>query len=149
MLLYDECRGSVLPYLVAWLLYQGTLLMTVLNFTGLFVNGLVCFVLPLLLVLKAMECSSHQQQYIEANDVCGDIELVDQVTSYQNPEADDTTIITINNNTGEDRNYSVHPLPLLLEPYSKFIVIVMIIIFGSIISLTLIIDAVIRLNDSK
>ena len=140
-------RGSVLPYMVAWILYQGTLLMTVLNFTGLFINGLVCFVLPLLLVLKAMECTN--QQYIEANDICGEIELIDQVTSYQNPGADETTIITANNNISEDRKYSVHPLPLSLEPYRKIIVIVMIVMFGSIIGLTLIIDAVIQFNDTK
>ncbi len=45
--------GSVFPYLLAWMLYQGTYLIALLNWTGLLVNGLVAFVLPLVLTLEA------------------------------------------------------------------------------------------------
>ena len=36
------------------MIYQGTALITVLNWTGLVVNGVVAFVLPLILVLYAL-----------------------------------------------------------------------------------------------
>jgi hypothetical protein len=41
--------GVLLPYILSWTLYQGEALMNMLNWTGLVVNGLVAFVLPLLL----------------------------------------------------------------------------------------------------
>ena len=46
--------GALLPYLLSWLLYQGNALMHLLAWTGLLVNGLVAFVLPLVLSLSAM-----------------------------------------------------------------------------------------------
>lgn len=49
--------GSTLPYLISWMLYQGSLLMTVLNWTGLLVNGMVAFILPLVLALYAFRRS--------------------------------------------------------------------------------------------
>lgn len=45
---------------MAWALYQGSLLMTVLNWTGLVVNGCVSFLLPMILVLKSIEYQYHQ-----------------------------------------------------------------------------------------
>lgn len=46
--------GALLPYLLSWLLYQGNALMHLLAWTGLLVNGLVAFILPLVLSLVAM-----------------------------------------------------------------------------------------------
>lgn len=43
--------GAVFPYLVSWLMYQGTMMLTVLSWTGLVVNGLVAFILPLVLAI--------------------------------------------------------------------------------------------------
>ena len=104
--------------MVAWLLYQGTLLMTVLNFTGLFVNGLVCFVLPLLLVLKAMECSSssHQQLYINID------ELVEPIDDDDHDDA-----------LAEDKEEAVHPLSPSIEPYRRIITLLMLIVFAIIV----------------
>ena len=48
-------RGSVAPYLVCWTLYQGSALAVVLNWTGLIVNGSVAFLLPMMLVLRALD----------------------------------------------------------------------------------------------
>jgi amino acid permease len=45
--------GTLFPYLVSWLMYQGKALITVLNWTGLLVNGLIAFILPLVLALVA------------------------------------------------------------------------------------------------
>jgi len=47
--------GSVAPYLIGWTLYQGTTLMSVVNWTGLVINGFVAFLLPMYLVIKSME----------------------------------------------------------------------------------------------
>lgn len=41
--------GSVFPYMTAWCLYKGTLLMDALNWAGLVVNGLAAFCFPLIL----------------------------------------------------------------------------------------------------
>lgn len=46
--------GSVFPFVTAWLLYQGEFLTLLLNWTGLLVNGLVAFVLPLVLTMEAI-----------------------------------------------------------------------------------------------
>jgi hypothetical protein len=111
--------------MVAWLLYQGTLLMTVLNFTGLFVNGLVCFVLPLLLVLKAMECSSsssissHQQQYISID------ESVKPIDDDDDDDDDDNAL-------AEDKE-AVHPLSPSIEPYRRSIAQLLLVVFAIIV----------------
>lgn len=51
-----------MPYAVSWMLYQGSLLMSVLNWTGLIVNGLVAFLLPMILALKSTELLSHRRR---------------------------------------------------------------------------------------
>jgi len=121
---YTMNRGSVLPYMVAWILYQGTLLMTVLNFTGLFINGLVCFVLPLLLVLKAMECSSSSsnQQYINID------ELVEPIGDDHDDDDDDD-----NDDGLADDKEAVHPLSPSIEPYRKSIALLLLIFFAIIV----------------
>eukprot|EP01042_Synura_sphagnicola_P009524 gene9524-12215_t len=54
--------GSIMPYALSWMLYQGSLLMSVLNWTGLIVNGLVAFLLPMILALKSTELRSHRRR---------------------------------------------------------------------------------------
>lgn len=51
-----------MPYALSWMLYQGSLLMSVLNWTGLIVNGLVAFLLPMVLALKSTELRSHRRR---------------------------------------------------------------------------------------
>lgn len=41
------------------MLYQGTLLMAILNWAGLIINGLVAFMLPMILALKAIELKAR------------------------------------------------------------------------------------------
>lgn len=57
-----HCRGSIMPYALSWMLYQGSLLMSVLNWTGLIVNGFVAFLLPMVLALKSTELRSHRRR---------------------------------------------------------------------------------------
>ena len=97
------CRGSILPYLIAWTLYQGSMITFILNFTGLFVNGFVCFVFPLLLVLRSMEDSNYNY-----------VSIVDSLDDEDETVAEDT----------------VRPLPMSLEPYRRIIVLVLLIIFA-------------------
>lgn len=47
--------GALLPYLISWTLYQGKLLITVLNWAGLLVNGTVAFILPLIFIIRTMD----------------------------------------------------------------------------------------------
>ena len=47
------------PYLLAVTLYQGSVLMSVFNWTGLVVNGLVAFILPMYLVVRSMSKRHH------------------------------------------------------------------------------------------
>jgi hypothetical protein len=49
------------------MLYQGTLLMSVLNWTGLVVNGLVAFLLPMVLALKSTEIKSRRSRSVQVN----------------------------------------------------------------------------------
>jgi amino acid permease len=51
--------GGCMPYLLSWMLYQGTILMSILNWAGLVVNGLVAFLLPMVLALKALELQAR------------------------------------------------------------------------------------------
>ena len=43
--------GAIFPYLVSFLMYQGSFMMAVLSWTGLIVNGAVAFALPLIIGL--------------------------------------------------------------------------------------------------
>jgi len=57
--LTEVCSGGWAPYLLSWMLYQGTLLMAILNWAGLIINGLVAFMLPMILALKAIELKAR------------------------------------------------------------------------------------------
>ena len=54
-----------MPYMIAWMLYQGTLLMSMLNWTGLVINGLVAFILPMILALKSTEQRQKRAKGVE------------------------------------------------------------------------------------
>jgi hypothetical protein len=57
--------GAFFPYLISWTLYQGTLLMSMLNWTGLVVNGCVAFLLPMVLALKTTEIRKKRARSVE------------------------------------------------------------------------------------
>lgn len=50
---WSQFLGSLLPYLISWYFYQGKALLTMVNWTGLLVSGIVAFILPLILALVA------------------------------------------------------------------------------------------------
>jgi hypothetical protein len=43
--------GSISPYCLSWCMYQGTVMLSLVNWAGLIVNGAVAFLLPVLLVV--------------------------------------------------------------------------------------------------
>eukprot|EP01038_Epipyxis_sp_PR26KG_P009537 gene9537-12845_t len=59
--------GAVCPYLLSWMLYQGSILLIVLNWTGLVVNGLVAFILPMFLALKTIELREEKKRKQKTN----------------------------------------------------------------------------------
>jgi amino acid permease len=54
--------GAVFPYLISFVLYQGSALMDILNWTGLVVNGSVAFILPLILALYTMKAQRRKKK---------------------------------------------------------------------------------------
>lgn len=54
--------GAFVPYLISWSLYQGEKITTLLNWAGLVINGLVAFILPLVITYKALESSKHRNK---------------------------------------------------------------------------------------
>lgn len=67
-----------MPYLVSWLLYQGTILMTVLSWTGLIINGMVAFILPMVLAYRCLLGRLEKQKKEEQQQSVG----VSQSLSY-------------------------------------------------------------------
>lgn len=43
--------GSILPYCISWMMYKGSVMLTVVSWAGLIVNGTVAFLLPCVLVI--------------------------------------------------------------------------------------------------
>ena len=153
-------RASVLPYLVAWALYQGSLLMTVLNWTGLVVNGCVSFLLPMILVLKSIDQQQQRGRRREEHGLTGDEEtarddddtapvgaaplaVVEQDESERAAaaaeSAGDDAMVVVEVEEGEGER--VHPLPSSVEPYRRVIVVVIIAVFVMIIGLTMVLDS--------
>ncbi len=65
-----------MPYALSWVLYQGSILIHLLNWTGLVVNGSVAFVLPLILTFKAIEKLSALDDDLKA------VKQIDHESSY-------------------------------------------------------------------
>ena len=134
--------GCILPYLVSMWMYQGTLLMSILNWTGLVVNGAVASILPLVLAYFAYQARSKGRDNINTQQL-GDIELVQRGTE---------TIYLVGGNAvvvgegGEAESGGgvdiVRPLPAVLEPYQGIILLSIITIFSVTIVGTLILDIV-------
>ena len=61
--------GAVFPYAVSWTMYQGSWLMDVLNWTGLLINGVVAFVMPLLLAVLCYMAISRASEKRARQDI--------------------------------------------------------------------------------
>ena len=70
---WSKFLGTLGPYLISWYMYQGKTLMIVFNWAGLLVNGMIAFILPLVLALVAYRTNYgiHDSQISEANNQGG------------------------------------------------------------------------------
>jgi hypothetical protein len=133
--------GCVLPYLTSWTIYQGEFLISLLNWTGLVLHGLVAFVLPLILCIKAIEYTvargSMSSDEEEPNESINKSSLYYQSQIYQHDKMPHS--LHTSNSTLSQRHI-VQPLPPCLEPYRKKILTLIVSIFFLIITWTIIHD---------
>lgn len=112
--------GSIAPYMVALFMYQGHLLMDILNWAGLVVNGLVASILPVVLAYVAYRKRVDRKGADEKGEVVAEIVAAE----------------------GEEAVDVVKPLPQSLEPYRAPILLGTIGSFAIIIVSTLVLDIV-------
>ena len=138
--------GSLFPYLISWYMYQGKSLLVMLNWTGLLVNGLVAFILPLVLALVAYRCGYGPKSRSKSSDsIGGDIEMLNKNAGrydYQSIETPDDVLPT-----GEEEEEDeggeldvIEPLPNFMEPCRGMVLIFGIFIFSFMIVSTVILD---------
>ena len=125
--------GCILPYLVSMWIYQGELLMTILNWTGLVINGTVASILPLVLAYFAHQAKSKSVAGGKSHaTLVGDVELV---------QIGEETTYLVKEKEGNDEDIDVvRPLPAWLEPYRGGILVSIITFFSLTILGTLILD---------
>ena len=133
--------GCILPYLMSWTIYQGDFLISLLNWTGLIVNGLVAFILPLILCIKAAEYTvargSISSDEEDTNESINRNSLYYQSQFYQKDKMPDSQH---SSNNSLSQRHIIQPLPPCLEPYRKQILMLIVSIFFLIILWTIIID---------
>ena len=130
--------GCIMPYLVSMWMYQGDLLMSILNWTGLVVNGTVASILPLVLAYLAYKAKVNTGAGV--NDY-------NQVAEDRGAEAaylkGDSASQGENGENGEEGEVDVvKPLPPWLEPYRGSILVTIIAAFTFTIVGTLVLDIV-------
>jgi hypothetical protein len=128
------------------------------NWAGLVVNGLVCYVLPLVLVFKAL--SSRQEQYDRIgydDDDCNDD---DDVVDDHNDVADDvdysTTMVSYQRSVyplhhlhqshslrnAQIQDDDVYPLPSCWETYRRTLVMILMLFIMILMAQTLVLEAI-------
>lgn len=129
--------GAIFPYAASWVLYQGSLLMTVLNWTGLVVNGVVAFILPL--VLTACALKNANRSTTPKPRPLGYLPLIPTPTTSHHGGYSSVHDSTDRGGVGEPpdsdpgpakKSGAVDPLPHWLEPYRSLLVRAMIALFA-------------------
>jgi hypothetical protein len=143
--------------------------MTVLNWTGLVVNGCVSFLLPMILVLKSIEYQQlgmrrrRQDHLLSGRRLLSDEEtstamgcqLHDEEASTAGDDAPvEAALLAVSGSDASEREATderdagdesegerVYPLPSSMEPYRRVIVVAIIAVFVVIIGLTLVVDS--------
>lgn len=115
------------------------------NWAGLVVNGLVCYVLPLVLVFKAL--SSRQEQYdrigYDDDDVVDDHDVVDDLVSYQRsvyPLHHLHQSHSLRNAQIQDDD--VYPLPSCWETNRRTLVMILMLFIMILMAQTLVLEAI-------
>ena len=145
--------GCILPYLVSMWIYQGTMLMSILNWTGLVVNGTVASILPLVLAYHSYKSRGGSGKMSGGADsfgsaaaaaaaaAAGDIELVQTSAGETVFYLDHRRHGPEESNTANRVNY-IAPLPAALEPLRGVILTTGIVAFTLTIVGTLVLDLV-------
>jgi len=132
--------GAAFPFCLSWMLYQGTVLMTVLNWTGLLVNGMVAFILPLILALHASENKFGYNNVAQAN--MADTKYTDDVTTLATEIENDLQPSGLACNESQiSQEQEVRPLWDCLEPFRKWLILTIIVAFVATITSTLVVDS--------
>jgi hypothetical protein len=123
--------GSILPYMVALFMYQGHLLMDILNWAGLVVNGLVASILPLVLAYVAYK--KRTEPGVATAPPGSGTALTGTAAAGQDEDEDE----------GEEGGVDVvRPLSEGMEPYRAPLLLGTIGAFAVIIVSTLVLDVV-------
>ena len=159
--------GAVFPYMISWTLYQGSLLTTVMNWAGLFVNGLVAFVLPLVLSHYAFSnyissrassrassrSSSRSNSFSYSNTPLASSSAsrglyYHSVASSDKSSNANSSPLAYNerglnaSSDGDESNRDVRVLPSCLEPYKMAIIRMIIVAFSVIVLSTIALDLI-------
>ncbi len=141
--------GSLFPYLISWYMYQGKTLLVMLNWTGLLVNGMVAFILPLVVALVAYRNGyGPKSRSNSSTSIGGDIEMLGSTNTnsgkYNYQSIDDNALPTgddYDNSDGEEGELDIiKPLPSAIEPCRGIVLILGILIFSFMIVSTVILD---------
>jgi hypothetical protein len=137
--------GSVFPYLTAWCLYKGTLLMDALNWTGLVVNGLAAFCFPLILCWWYFTGRSKVTAGAEPlpRAASGDDGGVELSKKYQYHYQSDFDVDMYPAKEEEEKCYAIESaLPDCLIPYRTSLIAIVVVLFATAISSSIGIDIV-------
>lgn len=141
--------GSVLPYSTSWCLYKGTLLMDVLNWAGLVVNGVAAFCLPL--VLCWWFYSGRSKLPLRAT-IGGEVELSAPVSmqtyQYHSTDCENGGVGKETELENEEGDMIEAALPDCLIPYRLSIIALMVVIFATAITSSIVIDIIMGVGPS-
>ena len=133
--------GAAFPFCLSWMLYQGTVLMTVLNWTGLLVNGMVAFILPLILALRVSKKNFGYTDVAQANNMA-DTKYTEVTTLATEIESDPQPSVADSCNESQfSQEQEVRPLWDCLEPFRKWLILTIIVAFVATITSTLVVDS--------
>ena len=149
--------GAVMPYMLSWTLYQGALLTTVMTWTGLSVNGLVAFILPLVLAHYAFSnyISSRASSRSNSFSYSSSTPLTTGSSRglYYQAVSSDKNNITFSMPLDEprlhddgDSNRDTRVLPDCLEPHKLMIIRLIILAFSLIVLSTIALDMIEGIN---
>jgi amino acid permease len=130
--------GSIFPYMFSMFMYQGHLLMDILNWSGLVVNGTVASILPMVLAYLCYQ--KRKTAAADADAAAAEPTVVTGTLTNDNTISDGSS--DDNNDGAEAVNDVIKPLPSFLEPFRGFLLLSIITAFSAIIVGTLALDLV-------
>lgn len=131
--------GALFPYAISWAMYQGKYLLNLLNYAGLVINGLVAFILPLLLTLQATHIHSQTGIPADYTPLEDEMERLHESEDVALPQGTREKFVLDDSQVRTNESLS---LPLWLIPYRREIIIFIIASYIAIIVSTVIANTV-------